>query len=266
MWQKYGQHFLHDQCVLDRIESAIDQFSPATVLEIWPGKGALTHRLLHKPYRLVLSEIDRGLQEILEKLTRDGGATIVRGDILQQEVKSDTKGTILFGWERFVADTTLVVGNLPYYITSPILRKFFFDLTILPGGVFLVQKEVAEKIAHDASKKSYLRWLLNMHYRVTIGSTVKASSFSPPPKVMSAVIILEKLASPRLENDQIGRLLAFLELTSPFKRKTLGKIQNMQAEKFAQAWFSLPDYVLPQRLEELWREEIQEIIRHSEWV
>ena len=141
--------------------------------------------------------------------------------MLQQKIHEEPKGYITFGSTTFPTASTIVVGNLPYYITSPILRRFFFDITALPGGVFLVQKEVANKIKVDAPKKSYLWRLLNLAYEVNYIRTVKAESFTPPPHVLSAVIVLHKLASPRLESNQIPRLLAFLDLASPFKRKTL---------------------------------------------
>jgi 16S rRNA (adenine1518-N6/adenine1519-N6)-dimethyltransferase len=113
---------------------------------------------------------------------------------LQQPFVEQADGSLLFADQRFIPEQTLVVGNLPYYITSPILRLFFCTHRRFPAGVFLIQEEVAQKIRRDAKKKSYLRWLVNRTHRVRYAFTVKAGSFSPPPKVTSAVIIVEKTA------------------------------------------------------------------------
>lgn len=117
---------------------------------------------------------------------------------------------------------TLVVGNLPYYITSPILRKFFSSTApTRAGGVFLIQKEVAEKIVHDAPKKSFLRWLINYAYRVEYCFSVPPSAFTPPPKVTSAVIRVLPKTPDGIPSLSYSDLLVFLDQYSPFKRKTL---------------------------------------------
>lgn len=114
--------------------------------------------------------------------------------MLQQPFVEQQDTSYMFANHCLVPEQTLVVGNLPYYITSPILRLFFADHTRFPAGVFLLQEEVAQKIRRDAQKKSYLRWLVNRTHRVRYAFTVKAGSFSPPPKVVSAVIVVEKVA------------------------------------------------------------------------
>jgi 16S rRNA (adenine1518-N6/adenine1519-N6)-dimethyltransferase len=290
MGQKFGQHFLHDQEVLERIveevrilvngqlmiedgQLTVDNWSwMMTILEIGPGRGALTKVLMkefgygrgdEKQAQLILSEIDVSLQWLLSDLTQGKGIPIVRGDILEQELVVNDDGGIDFSGHTLDVDNTFIVGNLPYYITSPILRKFFGDHSVakFPAWVFLIQKEVADKIRWDVDKKSYLRWLLNRTAKVHYAFTVKAESFSPPPKVTSAVIVVEKLASGSEINVNQERLLAFLDLTSSFKRKTLWKIQKMQKEWFERWGFSIPERCLGMRLEELWREEMGEIVK-----
>jgi 16S rRNA (adenine1518-N6/adenine1519-N6)-dimethyltransferase len=196
---------------------------------------------------------------LLKDLTHGKNISIVRGDVLQQELVMNDDGRVDFGGRVLNVEKTLVVGNLPYYITSPILRKFF-EGQKFPGGVFLVQKEVADKVRWDADKKSYLRWLLNRTHQVRYAFTVKAESFTPPPNVTSAVIVIEKLASARMENDFEERLLSFLDIVSPFKRKTLGKIQKMQKEHFERLGFSIPESYLGMRLEELGWQEMGKIL------
>lgn len=125
---------------------------------------------------------------------RGTSTQIIRGDVLQQPFVEQQDQSLVFADHVLVPEQTLVVGNLPYYITSPILRLFFATHTRFPAGVFLIQEEVAQKIRRDAPKKSYLRWMVNRTHRVRYSFTVKATSFSPPPKVVSAVINIEKMA------------------------------------------------------------------------
>lgn len=120
-----------------------------------------------------------------------------------------------------------IVGNLPYYITSPIIRKFFADGNpIVPCGVIMIQKEVGDKIKSDAGKKSYLRRLLNYAYHVTYTKTVPPDAFDPAPKVHSCV--LSMVRKPSTRDIDFETQLEVLELFSPFSRKTLGKICKMQ--------------------------------------
>ena len=109
----------------------------------------------------------------------------IEGDILDVDVEKFLKEN------NIDSKKTLVVGNLPYYITSPILRKFFGNgMQNFAGGFFMVQDEVAQKLDIHAKKKSYLWWLLNCLYTVTYAKTVPAKCFKPAPKVKSALIQL----------------------------------------------------------------------------
>jgi 16S rRNA (adenine1518-N6/adenine1519-N6)-dimethyltransferase len=154
-------------------------------------------------------------------------------------------------------EKTLIVGNLPYYITSPILRKFFEGKCQLNaqvvGGIFMVQEEVGEKIRYDAKKKSYLYWLLNYAYQVEYIKSVPAKAFSPAPKVKSCIISLVKKAE--LPQLSFEKLQAFLDAFSPYSRKTLGKIAKMLQKKGTS--FSIPEQFASKRLEELSWEELE---------
>jgi 16S rRNA (adenine1518-N6/adenine1519-N6)-dimethyltransferase len=264
MGQKFGQHFLHDQWVLHRIIEQIEKLVTQSewgmsILEIGPGRWALTKYLLQKEWNLVLSEIDITLKEPLEHLLDGRDIPIVWGDVLEQKLQISTPWVVNFWWQHLETWKTLIVGNLPYYITSPILRKFFAD-QCFPGWVFLIQQEVAEKIRRDAHKKSYLRRLLNRTHKVIYAFTVKAWSFSPPPNVVSSVIRLEELPVQNLEDVFEEPMLRFLDLASPFKRKTLGKIQKMKKTEFEFLGITIPDDLLGKRLEELWWEEMKRIV------
>jgi 16S rRNA (adenine1518-N6/adenine1519-N6)-dimethyltransferase len=156
---------------------------------------------------------------------------------------------------------TLIVGNLPYYITSPILRKFFEGNSQLEhqiiGGLFMVQEEVGEKIRYDAKKKSYLYWLLNYAYQVEYLKSIPAKAFSPAPKVKSCIISLVK--KPILPQLSFEQLQAFLDAFSPYSRKTLGKIAKMLKKKGIT--YNLPEQFVSKRLEELHWEDVEFILQ-----
>jgi 16S rRNA (adenine1518-N6/adenine1519-N6)-dimethyltransferase len=126
----------------------------------------------------------------------------------------------------------------------------------LPGGVFLIQKEVGEKIMTAATKKSYLRWLLNNQYDVFYEFTVPPQAFTPPPKVDSAVVSFVRKDKPILmKNDDLQKMRRVLDIISPYKRKTLGKIQKLCGSSI-----NIPTYLWSRRLEELGWNEMKEIL------
>ena len=136
----------------------------------------------------------------------------------------DTASLLEQKWRNPVQ--TIVVGNLPYYITSPLITKFFWWWNAkFPAGVFMVQKEVADKIRTDAAKKSFLWRLLNYQYTVKHIKTVPAKAFSPAPKVQSAIFsLIVKAQTPAFAYDDMVWLL---DKISGYKRKTLGKSWKM---------------------------------------
>ncbi|MDR0606929.1 MAG: hypothetical protein LBG52_00930, partial [Candidatus Peribacteria bacterium] len=189
-----------------------------------------------------------GLEEMLQ-----GNGKIIMDDVLRASIGSaffeDGKGL----------QRLFIVGNLPYYITSPILRKFFCtEYPDILGGLFMIQAEVGEKIARDAKKKSYLYRLLNYAYHVKYLKTVSAKAFAPPPKVKSCLVSLVKKAE--LPQISFERLLRFLEVFAPYSRKTLGKIAKMQEKREGKNTFFIPKHLAGKRLEALRREELEEIL------
>ena len=148
----------------------------------------------------------------------------------------------------------MVVWNLPYYITSPILRKFFATgETGIPAGICMIQKEVADKIVTWANKISYLWRLLQYGYDIHISKTVPPKSFRPAPKVQSAVIVLQ--AKERLPDITFTDLVQFLEVFAPYSRKTLWKINKMTDKQY-----SIAEDLAWLRLEDCDRDQLTEII------
>jgi len=147
-------------------------------------------------------------------------------DVLEVDVEK------LLSDKKIHSSQTLIVGNLPYYITSPILRKFFgYGQQEFAWGIFMVQEEVWQRLKSDAKKKSYLWRLLNYAYEVKYLKWVPAKCFKPAPKVKSCLLEF------RIKNIECGiefkKLVEFLELFAPFSRKTLGAIQTMIEKRFA---------------------------------
>jgi 16S rRNA (adenine1518-N6/adenine1519-N6)-dimethyltransferase len=178
MPQRLGQHFLARTSILQQIADAA-VLSGGTVVEIGPGKGALTQYLLPRAERVVAIEVDQVLVHYLtEKFRGEGKLSVLQGDILQQDLRQ---------W-----GLVSVAGNLPYYITSPIIDKVLELGPLLANAVFLVQKEVAERIVAKPGSRDYgyLSVACQMAADTRLLFTVPPEAFRPPPKVYSAVVQL----------------------------------------------------------------------------
>ncbi|MEF2176066.1 MAG: rRNA adenine dimethyltransferase family protein [Candidatus Absconditabacteria bacterium] len=242
-----GQCFLKDKKYVDSIINRINKISDDFdfIIEIGPGKGALTKRLVNIGKPVYLLERDQSFKDILEKIVPS--ENIVWGDVLDLDVAK------FINDNNLTIEKALIVGNLPYYITSPILRMFTWD-TIFQNGIFMIQKEVGEKIKNDATKKSYLRWILNYSHNIKLFKNVPAKAFSPAPKVDSCLIHIQKGSTPNINRE---KLLRFLDIASPFKRKTLAKIFKMKAVND----MYLDENLGKKRIEELTRLDLEYILR-----
>lgn len=247
------QNFLTDSTIRHRIANKTQQFFNETncknLIEIWPGKWSITKLILDITPDFFLFEKDETLKEILEEvisLKQEWNAKIIRWDVLEWDLEQ-------FKWEK---NKTFVVWNLPYYITSPILRKFFWSWKgEFAGWLFMVQDEVWQKLRFDANKKSYLYRILNYAYEVKYLRTVPAKAFSPAPKVKSCMIGLFKRTN--IPNISFENFIRFLDLFSPYSRKTLWKISKMISKKWGS--FVIPEDLQSKRLEELDWNQIEEI-------
>jgi 16S rRNA (adenine1518-N6/adenine1519-N6)-dimethyltransferase len=212
--RRYGQHFLSRKSILDNIAAAACPQAEELVIEIGPGRGALTEPLLARAQRVVAIEVDTPLihylrQKFHEPL-EEGRLTLVEDDVLK---------TPLDSWGRAV-----IAGNLPYYITSPILEAVFRLGDNWVHAVFLVQAEVATRIAAGPGSRDYgyLSVLAQSHARAEVLFPVPRAAFHPPPKVDSAVVRLE----PRDAKADFGiedrdAFLKFASACFRQKRKTL---------------------------------------------
>jgi 16S rRNA (adenine1518-N6/adenine1519-N6)-dimethyltransferase len=212
--RRLGQHFLAQKSILDRIASSAGGDRAPLIIEIGPGKGALTESLLERADKVVAIELDSFLVHYLRQKFREpieqGRLVLIEGDVLQVD---------LAAWGPAV-----IAGNLPYYITSPILLKVFELKNIWTRAVFLVQAEVAERIAAQPGSRDfgYLSVQTQVMSRPEILFSVPRAAFRPPPKVDSAVIRLEPLdASADFGLTDVPGFLRFASACFRQKRKTL---------------------------------------------
>lgn len=213
MGRRFGQHFLSRKSILDQIAAAACPDSEPLVIEVGPGRGALTEPLLARAKQVVAIEVDTPLIHYLRQRFHDaleeGRLTLVEGDILK---------TPLDGWGRAV-----IAGNLPYYITSPILETVFGLGDNWVRAVFLVQAEVAARIAAGPGSRDYgyLSVLAQSHARAEILFPVPRAAFHPPPKVDSAVVLLEPRNAADFGIEDRTSFLKFASACFRQKRKTL---------------------------------------------
>jgi 16S rRNA (adenine1518-N6/adenine1519-N6)-dimethyltransferase len=208
--RRLGQHFLTDPRILHRIADALDIGAHDTVLEIGPGPGGLTEVLAGRAGKLVAVEKDADLLPALR--ARVPGATIVEADALGAD------------WHALAGPDFLVAGNIPYNITSPLIDK-----ALAPPRprriVFLVQKEVADRVGATPGSKSY--GALSVGVQAVASAerlfTVPAGAFQPRPKVDSAVLRLTPLPTPIVRNDEVEPFRRLVVGLFGFRRKQLGR-------------------------------------------
>ena len=184
--KRFGQHFLRDRQVLARIVDALELTGRETVLEVGPGRGALTELLLERAGRVVAVEIDRALAALLrERWGADPRFTLVEQDVLQVSLAS------------VAGDDFVLAGNVPYYITTPILFHAL-ERPRARRAVYLVQREVAERVVAPPGSKAYGALSVNVQAVASaeLLFRVPAGAFVPPPKVESAVIRVRPSETP----------------------------------------------------------------------
>lgn len=210
MGRRLGQHFLVRDSVLGKIAAAACGEHAPTVIEIGPGKGALTRNLLERAERVIAIEVDPYLVHYLRQRFRENPRLSI--------VESDVLKTDLAQW-----GPAAIAGNLPYYITSPIVSHIFATPDWI-RAVLLVQKEVAERITAAAGSRDYgyLSVHVALYSQAELLFPVSRTAFSPPPKVESAVVRLtprQPLTAWQIRDP--GAFLKFAGVAFQHKRKTL---------------------------------------------
>ena len=184
-----GQHFLVDKGVLQQVLAAADLNASDTIIEVGPGLGVLTEELIQKADRVIAVELDDKLASILRRRQASSdNLSVINGDILKL-----TPSELLGG-----ATDYKVVANLPYYITSAVIRHFL-EAEVKPQlMVLMVQREVAEAITAAPGKMSLLSVSVQFYGCPQIAAYAPAAGFYPPPEVDSAVLKIEVYPQPAL--------------------------------------------------------------------
>lgn len=215
--KKYGQNFLIDKNVLEKILRAAEITREDCVLEIGPGIGTLTQCLARKAGKVIAVEIDRNLIPILEEtLSPYSNVTVINEDVLKLDVEEAIR-------VRGEGRPVKVVANLPYYITTPIIMSLLEGGAPLESITVMVQKEVAERMQAGPGTKDYGALSLAVQYysRPEVVANVPPNCFIPRPNVGSAVIRLTRYGTPPVQAADPGKLFTVIRASFNQRRKTL---------------------------------------------
>jgi len=205
--KRFGQNFLVDDQIVNRIVSTISPKKSDNIVEIGPGKGALTFPLLEHLDKLSVIEIDRDLISLL-KLKKQDKLTIYEADALKFD----------YG---LISNNLRIVGNLPYNISSPLLFHLLSSKNQIIDMTFMLQKEVVDRIVAKHGSKTYgrLSVMMQTFFEVESMFTVPKESFDPQPKIESAILYLKTRTKPLAENTKL--LEKIVKISFSQRRKTL---------------------------------------------
>lgn len=223
---KLGQNFLADAGGALKIVEALGDISEATVVEIGPGRGAITDHLVRRARRLIAIEIDKVLAAQLRlRYSRLSNVEVLEADILAVQLSTVLTQRIgpLRDLRPTKADKVRVIGNLPYYITSDILLRLFEAHELIDFAVIMVQKEVADRIAAKPGTRDYglLSATAQLYTDAEKLFTLPPGAFAPPPLVHSTVLRLQMNSRFEELGVEENSFIDFLKLIFGQKRKTL---------------------------------------------
>ncbi len=211
-----GQHFMVSLRGLKAILEALDPQPNDVVIEVGAGTGFLTLPLASRVAKVIAVEIDRRLVKVLQELCANlPNVVIVEGDILE------TTPAVLLEQGRCIGKPYKLVGNLPYYITSAVLRHFLENKPRPSLAVVTVQREVAQRIMALPGEMSLLSVSVRVYARPELVTYIPSGAFFPPPEVDSAVVKLEILPEPLIPEEEEEGFFALVKAGFSGKRKTL---------------------------------------------
>lgn len=203
-----GQHWLHDESSLEAMCLAADIKDDDVILEIGPGLGTLTKKLTEQAKEVVAVEFDTVLAAELSARVKASNLQVIESDILK------------FDFSRMPPEYKLV-ANIPYYLTSNLIRTISEVPNPPSVAAILVQKEVAERVAAAPGQMSILAVTAQYFWEVSLGRTVEAGLFTPPPKVDSQILILKRRPSPLFPGVDSAKFFRVVKAGFSQKRKTL---------------------------------------------
>ena len=239
-----GQHFLRDENISRKIVACVEG-EGKTVVEIGPGTGALTRFLVDSVYRLILVEFDIESVEWLQSHFEDEKVEIHHADFLKWEV------------EKYLDGPAYFAGNLPYNVSSPIFFRLLENRQFVEKGVFMIQKEVADRICAPPGSKTYgiLSVLLGYYYDLKYEFTVSPKVFLPPPKVKSAVLSLVR--KKEVGDVDYPKFKKLVKAAFGKRRKTLRNALKAYSFPEGEEWAAL----LGRRAETLSCEEFERLVK-----
>lgn len=212
--KKYGQNFLNNNGIIDKIVSAVDVKDNSLVIEVGPGSGALTEKLKDCFDHVLAYEIDNDLEEVLLNKFADSNVDLIFDDFMNRKIEDDIR--------KYSVNHIFFVSNLPYYITTPIVQRLIDSSIDFENIIIMVQKEVADRFSARVGTKEYnsLTVFLNYYYDIEKLFVVSRNNFYPIPNVDSAVIKMV-LKDNRLPVKDFGIFFKLVRDSFQFKRKTL---------------------------------------------
>jgi 16S rRNA (adenine1518-N6/adenine1519-N6)-dimethyltransferase len=209
--KRLGQNFLADPSALQRIVETAEIRSQDAILEIGPGLGSLTRYLASVAKKVVAVELDEDLiSPLRDILAPYSNVTIIQGDILEMD-----------SGQLMDQSSYLVVANIPYYITSAVIRHLL-EAEVLPRRMVLtVQREVAQRICAEPGDLSLLALSVQVYGDPRIAARIPAGAFYPPPKVDSAVVNIDLYSQPRIPAEHLDTFFSLAKAAFSQKRKTL---------------------------------------------
>ena len=215
--KSFGQHFLHEKRYIERIVSSISPKPEDVVVEIGPGEGALTLPLLAAAGKLTAIELDTDLiPDLQARAAAVGELRIVHSDVLKVDFTALAR--------ELGAERLRIAGNLPYYISSPILFHCVDHAAAIRDMHFMLQKEVVDRMAAPPGSKTYGRLSVMLQLRCTVEPLFKVppGAFRPPPKVDSAIVRLTPLPADALPDADARLIDRLVRAAFGQRRKTLG--------------------------------------------
>lgn len=207
-----GQNFLIDNEVIEKIINEVSATNKDLIVEIGPGRGALTKKLKKKNAKILAYELDKDLSKVLTSLENDKTKVIYK-DILESNIKEDIK--------NIEYENLYIVGNLPYYITTPIIEHIIQSKIKFKKFTIMIQREVADRFMAQPSTKSYgyITLVLKYYFNTTRVCEVSKNCFNPVPKVESTVLSFEERSNkPKVDEKSY---FEFLKRAFHMKRKNL---------------------------------------------
>lgn len=214
----FGQNFITDSNIINQIVQASGISNSDIVMEVGPGMGALTQKLVETAKHVIAVEIDRDLVSILSKNLADAkNLTVIQGDILDLDIDKTIQDVCPD------AGKVTIISNLPYYITTPIMMRFLETSHVVKKMIFMMQLEVAQRISSKPNTKDYNALSIAIQYRALtqILFRVPRTVFIPEPNVDSAVVSIEIKETPEFHPQNEEFFFRFIHLCFAQRRKTL---------------------------------------------